>query len=184
MSADTLHCTDGLLVVEPAGKGWRRCRGGGSEVLPLRLMTFCWSAHSGGHVIEVAVIQGSQARLVTRTLLRSSGRYRLDEGFALCRADAVVRCRFRGPGGARLLQRRGGLVVRKLAARLGGRAVLSMLSSILEDEQDLPFAAALVQALNLILLTAPEVRTDAVGDNDIRRFDLSPEGVLTLPSCS
>ena len=66
-------------------------------------------------------------------------------------------CRFRGPGGARLLQRRGGLVVRKLAARLGGRAVLSMLSSILEDEQDLPFAAALVQALNLILLTAPEV---------------------------
>ncbi len=66
-------------------------------------------------------------------------------------------CRFRGPGGARLLQRRGGLAVRKLAARLGGRAVLSMLSSILEDEQDLPFAAALVQALNLILLTAPEV---------------------------
>ena len=66
--------------------------------------------------------------------------------------------RFRGPGGARLLQRRGGLVVRKLAARLGGRAVLSMLSSILEDERDLPFAAALVQALNLILLTAPEVR--------------------------
>ncbi|CAL5227221.1 g10142 [Coccomyxa viridis] len=66
--------------------------------------------------------------------------------------------RFRGPGGARLLQRRGGLVVRKLAARLGGRAVLSMLSSILEDEQDLPFAAALVQALNLILLTAPELK--------------------------
>ena len=48
-------------------------------------------------------------------------------------------------------------MVRKLAAQLGGRAVLSMLSSILEDEQDLPFAAALVQALNLILLTAPEV---------------------------
>ncbi len=77
--------------------------------------------------------------------------------FTQSRADPVVRCRFRGPGGARLLQRRGGLVVRKLAARLGGRAVLSMLSSILEDEQDLPFAAALVQALNLILLTAPEV---------------------------
>lgn len=32
-----------------------------------------------------------------------------------------------------------------------------MLSGILENEQDLPFAAALVQALNLILLTAPEV---------------------------
>ena len=47
--------------------------------------------------------------------------------------------------------------MRKLAARLGGQAVLSMLSGILENEQDLPFAAALVQALNLILLTAPEV---------------------------
>lgn len=66
--------------------------------------------------------------------------------------------RFRGPSGARLLQRRGSLVVRKLVVRLGGRAVLSMLSSILEEERDLPFAAALVQALNLILLTAPEVR--------------------------
>ena len=64
--------------------------------------------------------------------------------------------RFRGPSGARLLQRRGSLVVRRLATRLG---VLSMLSSILEEERDLPFAAALVQALNLILLTAPEVRT-------------------------
>ncbi len=40
----------------------------------------------------------------------------------------------------------------------GGRAVLSMLASILEAEEDLPFAAALVQALNLILLTAPEAR--------------------------
>ena len=53
-------------------------------------------------------------------------------------------------------------MVRKLAARLGGHAVLSMLSSILEDEQDLPFAAALVQALNLILLTAPEVGCPSV----------------------
>ena len=88
--------------------------------------------------------------------------------------QAVMRCRFRGPGGARLLQRRGGLVVRKLAARLGGRAVLSMLSSILEDEQDLPFAAALVQALNLILLTAPEVCADAV----------MHEGYLTCPCSS
>ncbi len=66
--------------------------------------------------------------------------------------------RFRGPGGARLLQRRGSLIVRKLAGRLGGRAVLGMLASILEAEADLPFAAALVQALNLILLTAPEAR--------------------------
>lgn len=54
------------------------------------------------------------------------------------------------------------MIVRRLAARLGGRAVLSMLSSILEAEADLPFAAALVQALNLILLTAPEARGNCV----------------------
>ncbi|KAK9844103.1 hypothetical protein WJX81_004529 [Elliptochloris bilobata] len=66
--------------------------------------------------------------------------------------------RFRGPLGARLLQRRGGLIVRRLAARLGGRAVFGGLSAILEGERDLPFAAALVQALNLILLTSPELR--------------------------
>ena len=69
--------------------------------------------------------------------------------------------RYRGPAGARLLQRRGSLVMRTLAARLGGRAVLSMLSSILETETDLPFAAALVQALNLILLTAARGRLPA-----------------------
>ena len=66
--------------------------------------------------------------------------------------------RFRGPLGARLLQRRGGLIVRRLAARLGGRAVFGGLSAILEGERNLPFAAALVQALNLILLTSPEAR--------------------------
>ena len=48
-------------------------------------------------------------------------------------------------------------MIRQLVARLGGRPVLAMLGSILEQETDLPFAAALVQALNLILLTAPEV---------------------------
>ena len=48
--------------------------------------------------------------------------------------------------------------MRRLAARLGGRAVFGGLSAILEAERDLPFAAALVQALNLILLTSPEAR--------------------------
>ncbi len=62
-------------------------------------------------------------------------------------------------------------MVRKLVTRLGGRAVLSMLSSILEDERDLPFAAALVQALNLILLTAPEVRP-------LHRLALVPSSTL------
>ena len=48
--------------------------------------------------------------------------------------------------------------MRRLSLRLGGRAVFGGLSAILEAERDLPFAAALVQALNLILLTAPEAR--------------------------
>ena len=40
---------------------------------------------------------------------------------------------------------------------LGGERVFCALSASLEYEQDLQFAASMVQALNLILLTAPEV---------------------------
>lgn len=65
--------------------------------------------------------------------------------------------RFRGPAGGRLLARRGSLVVRKLAGLLGGEKVFCALSASLEKEPDLQFAASMVQALNLILLTAPEV---------------------------
>ncbi len=72
---------------------------------------------------------------------------------------ASVLCRFRGPVGSRLLQRRGSLVLRKLAALLGGQRVMCALASALEREHDLKFASAVVQALNLILLTAPEVGT-------------------------
>ena len=67
--------------------------------------------------------------------------------------------RFRGAGGGRLLQRRGVLVVRRLAALLGAVPTLHLLSELLEGEEDLPFASAMVQALNLILLTVPEVCT-------------------------
>lgn len=49
------------------------------------------------------------------------------------------------------------LVVRRLAALLGAGPTLRLLSQLLEDEDDLPFASAMVQALNLILLTVPEV---------------------------
>ncbi|KAK9810224.1 hypothetical protein WJX72_006988 [[Myrmecia] bisecta] len=66
--------------------------------------------------------------------------------------------RFRGPAGARLLQRRGSLIVRRLAALLGGQQVFRALAGILEAEADIKFASAMVQALNLILLTAPEVK--------------------------
>ena len=65
--------------------------------------------------------------------------------------------RFRGPEGAKLLQRRGSLIVCRLAALLGGRRVFRALAAVLADADDLRFVSALVQALNLILLTAPEV---------------------------
>ena len=65
--------------------------------------------------------------------------------------------RFRGRAGALLLQRRGSLIVRRLARLLGPRQVLIALAAALEEERDLRFACALVQALNLIVLTAPEV---------------------------
>ena len=64
--------------------------------------------------------------------------------------------RFRGPEGAKLLQRRGSLIVCRLAALLGGRRVFRALAAVLADADDLRFVSALVQALNLILLTAPE----------------------------
>ena len=66
--------------------------------------------------------------------------------------------RFRGAAGGRLLSRRGSLVVRSLAELLGGKKVFCALSASLEHEDDLQFAASVVQALNLILLTAPEVQ--------------------------
>ena len=68
--------------------------------------------------------------------------------------------RFRGPAGAKLLAKRGSLVVRTLAEILGGQKVLSALSANLEDETNIQFAANVVQALNFILLTTPEVIPD------------------------
>ena len=52
-------------------------------------------------------------------------------------------------------------MVRKLAGLLEGEKVFCALSASLEKETDLQFAASMVQALNLILLTAPEVRCQA-----------------------
>ena len=65
--------------------------------------------------------------------------------------------RFSGPAGGRLLQARGSLVVCRLAALLGGQRVFRQLAAALAESEDLHFVSALVQALNLILLTAPEV---------------------------
>ncbi|KAL4443824.1 hypothetical protein ABPG75_011561 [Micractinium tetrahymenae] len=66
---------------------------------------------------------------------------------------ALLGC-FRGSGGARLLQRRGGLVIQQMSQRLGGLRVYKELSRLLQEEEDTAFAASVVQALNLILLTS------------------------------
>lgn len=71
---------------------------------------------------------------------------------------AVLVC-FRGPGGARVLQRRGALVVQRLCGELGTLRTLRALSRLLRDGAagDAASAAsvsAIVQALNLVMLTA------------------------------
>lgn len=86
--------------------------------------------------------------------------------------EALV-AQFQGPAGSRLLAHRGASVVRGLAARLGAQRVFSALAAALEREQDLRFAATLVQALNLLLLTAPEA---AELRSLLQRALQSPEG--------
>ena len=56
------------------------------------------------------------------------------------------------------MQSRGSLIVCRLAELLGGQRVFCQLAAVLAEAEDLHFVSALVQALNLILLTAPEVR--------------------------
>ncbi|PRW60313.1 VAC14-like protein isoform X1 [Chlorella sorokiniana] len=70
---------------------------------------------------------------------------------------ALLDC-FRGNGGARLLQRRGGLVIQQLSQKLGGLRVYRELSRLLQEEDDASFAGAVVQALNLILLTSSQLQ--------------------------
>ena len=49
------------------------------------------------------------------------------------------------------------MIFRKLSLLLGPQKVFCALADILNQERDLRFASAMVQALNVILLTAPEV---------------------------
>ncbi|CAF1919757.1 hypothetical protein HID58_048919 [Brassica napus] len=56
-----------------------------------------------------------------------------------------------------LLERRGALIVRRLCVLLDAERVCRELSTILEGEDNLDFASTMVQALNLILLTSPEL---------------------------
>ena len=65
--------------------------------------------------------------------------------------------RFQGEAGLLLLQKRGSLILRGLSGLLGGTKVFSELATILEAETNCTFAASMTQALNLLLLTAPEL---------------------------
>ncbi|KAL1201090.1 VAC14-like protein [Cardamine amara subsp. amara] len=56
-----------------------------------------------------------------------------------------------------LLERRGALIIRRLCVLLDAERVYRELSTILEGEDNLDFASTMVQALNLILLTSPEL---------------------------
>ncbi|CAM6023272.1 unnamed protein product [Sphagnum balticum] len=56
-----------------------------------------------------------------------------------------------------LLQKRGTLALQKLCTLLGAERVYRELATILEGEADLEFATIMVQALNVILLTAHEL---------------------------
>ena len=64
----------------------------------------------------------------------------------------IIHC-FRGAGGARLLQRRGSIIIQQFSESLGAEKVFVQLSYLLAEEKDQGFVSALVQALNLILLT-------------------------------
>ncbi|KAG1654361.1 hypothetical protein FOA52_011295 [Chlamydomonas sp. UWO 241] len=87
--------------------------------------------------------------------------------------------RFRGEGGARLLQRGGALVIRRLCGHMGGEKVFAELSQILDAEEDLAFASMLTQALNLILLTSPEVHSMR---EQLKEAATDPQGAATFRS--
>jgi vacuole morphology and inheritance protein 14 len=57
----------------------------------------------------------------------------------------------------RLLETRGGLIIRQLCLSLNPERMYRSFGEILEQEMDLEFAGVMVQTLNLILVTAPEL---------------------------
>lgn len=74
------------------------------------------------------------------------------------RLDALLRHVVRRLGrDASLLDNRGALIVRQLCLHVSPERVLRRMASILQTEPDLDFAAVMVDTLNLILLTAPEL---------------------------
>jgi vacuole morphology and inheritance protein 14 len=73
-----------------------------------------------------------------------------------------------------LLESRGALVVRKLCSLLDSRSIYMSIAAILNDKPDLEFVSLMVQTLNLILLTAPELSPLRRGLKDCFREDADP----------
>ena len=57
----------------------------------------------------------------------------------------------------RLLDHRGSLIIRQLCLHLNTERIYRTLAEILEKEEDLEFASVMIQKLNLILITSPEL---------------------------
>ncbi|KAJ1553203.1 hypothetical protein HK405_008636, partial [Cladochytrium tenue] len=62
----------------------------------------------------------------------------------------------------RLLETRGALIIRQLCLSLNSERIYRAFAEILERDEDLEFASSMVQNLNIILITAPEL-------SDVRR---------------
>ncbi|KAH8118697.1 ARM repeat-containing protein [Phellopilus nigrolimitatus] len=57
----------------------------------------------------------------------------------------------------RLLDHRGSLIIRQLCLNLNTERIYRTLAEILEKDEDLEFASVMIQKLNLILITSPEL---------------------------
>ncbi|KAJ1567822.1 hypothetical protein HK405_004647, partial [Cladochytrium tenue] len=57
----------------------------------------------------------------------------------------------------RLLETRGALIVRQLCLSLNAERIYRAFAEVLENDEDLEFASSMVQNLNIILITAPEL---------------------------
>lgn len=57
----------------------------------------------------------------------------------------------------KLLENRGGLIIRQLCTSLNTELIYKTFAEIVEHEPDLPFASIVVQNLNLILLVSPDL---------------------------
>eukprot|EP00892_Ulva_mutabilis_P010670 jgi/Ulvmu1/7976/UM004_0209.1 len=91
--------------------------------------------------------------------------------------------RFQGESGQALLQKRGTLIIRGLCSMLGGTRVFRELATILEAETNCAFAASITQALNLMLLSAPELASLRAHLQRSQRDPASAHLLRTLYSC-